>query len=39
MLEDEYWYLCKDESVRNKIVQAYIMNTKLPLEGDEENNV
>lgn len=36
MLEDEYWYLCKDESIRNKIVQAYIMNTKLPLEGEDD---
>lgn len=36
ILEDDYWHLLGDEELRRYIVQAYIMNTKLPLEGGEK---
>lgn len=36
ILEDDYWHLLKDEELRGYIIQAYIMITKLPLEGGEE---
>ena len=35
MLEDDYWYLLKDEKLLGCIVEAYIRNTMFPLEGGE----
>lgn len=32
-LEDDYWYLIREDEIRNIVVQAYIMNSTLPLEG------
>lgn len=36
ILEDDYWHLIREDNVRNIVVQAYIMNSKLPLEGATE---
>lgn len=36
ILEDDYWYLLKDEELRGYILEAYIRNTMFPLEGGDK---